>query len=379
MSRASDAIRWSRACRSAGSSTITNTSVKNRSTKGPNAGGLGEGLPVVVAGVEHVLDDRLPTRELGHQGELGGFGQEPRRGPPLGRSGSDPFVPKAMFFTRLNAVASCWNSGVPGELGQHFQHAARLERADLLQRPCRPARPARCARRSPAARGRASSRSARNAVSAARAAGVERPIAFGGRDERAHSGPHRQPRELGQIDQRAKQPVRLTPQAVGVARPGRPLARREQADQRVELVGHRHRGPGQRAGAQLRARRRRVGFDGHRQVVVVDRLPHRLGQAFLARVDAAHRALQLGELAHQVGAQVRLAQPPRHRRRRGFGGLSERLARQPTRPGARRARPWPCSCPASCGTGSCPAARCAIPAAPCDRRSRRTARRAAAP
>ena len=37
LSRDSDAIKWSRACRSAGSSTITNTSEKNRSTNGPKA------------------------------------------------------------------------------------------------------------------------------------------------------------------------------------------------------------------------------------------------------------------------------------------------------------------------------------------------------
>ena len=62
---------------------------------------------------------------------------------------------------------------------------------------------------------------------------------------------------------------------------------------------------------ELLARRRRVGFDADRQVVVVDRLPDFLGPAVLARVDAAHRALQLGELAHHVGGEVGLAQPAR--------------------------------------------------------------------
>ena len=54
-----------------------------------------------------------------------------------------------------------------------------------------------------------------------------------------------------------------------------------------------------------------------RQVVEVDRLPDLLGQPFLARVDAAHRALELGELADHVGRQVGLREPRRLRGVRG--------------------------------------------------------------
>ena len=107
------------------------------------------------------------------------------------------------------------------------------------------------------------------------------------------------------------------------------------------------------------ARRRRVGLDADRQVVEVDRLPHLLGQAFLARVDAAHRALQLGELADHVGRQIGLREP---RRLRGVRRASPRRRRAPrarsSRPAARCARPSPCRCRASCGTAACRAARC---------------------
>ena len=63
MSRASDAISHSRACRSAASSAITNTSVKNRSTTGPRPASLREGLAGSRSPVgERLLDDRPPLR-----------------------------------------------------------------------------------------------------------------------------------------------------------------------------------------------------------------------------------------------------------------------------------------------------------------------------
>ena len=61
---------------------------------------------------------------------------------------------------------------------------------------------------------------------------------------------------------------------------------------------------------------RRIGFDSRRQVVEVDGLPHRLGQPLGPRVDAAHRALQLGELAHHLGGEIGLREPSGKRRRR---------------------------------------------------------------
>ena len=43
--------------------------------------------------------------------------------------------------------------------------------------------------------------------------------------------------------------------------------------------------------------------------MVVDRLPDLLGQPFLAGIDSAHRALELGELADHVGRKIRFAEP----------------------------------------------------------------------
>ncbi len=75
----------------------------------------------------------------------------------------------------------------------------------------------------------------------------------------------------------------------------------------------------------------RVGLNRRRQVVVVDGLPDGLGLARLARVDAAHRALELGELAHHVGGEVCLRQPGR-----ASGRLRQRPAdRGPSPPSSR--------------------------------------------
>jgi hypothetical protein len=65
--------------------------------------------------------------------------------------------------------------------------------------------------------------------------------------------------------------------------------------------------------------RRRVRLDADREVVEIDRLPHRFGLPFLAGVNTAHRALQLRELAHHVGGQIRLAKEARFAR--GLRGL----------------------------------------------------------
>ena len=111
--------------------------------------------------------------------------------------------------------------------------------------------------------------------------------------------------------------------------------------------------------AELRARRRRIRFDADRQVLVVDRLPHLLGLPFFARVDAAHRALQLGELEDHVARQVGLRQPGRLRRVRGDVGTSERLASRSTRPASRCARPCRGSFRASCERAPCAAGRAA--------------------
>ncbi len=126
--------------------------------------------------------------------------------------------------------------------------------------------------------------------------------------------------------------ILTTPCAAGAGRTGRAsrwlFAGRKQPHDRIQLVGQRHRRPGDRRLAELRARRRRVGLDADRQVVEVDRLPDFFGQPFLARVDAAHGALELGELADHVGRQVRLGQPRR------LLGVTQRSARRRQAPRA---------------------------------------------
>ena len=65
-----------------------------------------------------------------------------------------------------------------------------------------------------------------------------------------------------------------------------------------------------------------VDVDANRQIVKVDRLPDFLGKPFLTGVDAAHRPLELGELANHVGGEIGLRQARRMTRglRRRFVG-----------------------------------------------------------
>ena len=100
-------------------------------------------------------------------------------------------------------------------------------------------------------------------------------------------------------------------------------------------------------------RRRRVGLDADRQVVVVDRLPHLLGLPFLARVDAAHRPLQLGELADHVGGRGRPSPAaPAVAACSAASGCPNTSLGNPSRQRARSARPSRDSSRASCGTSS---------------------------
>ena len=80
----------------------------------------------------------------------------------------------------------------------------------------------------------------------------------------------------------------------------RQLADAEQPDQRLDLVGERHR-DADRVARQLVAGEARL-------VVVLDRVCDRRGLAVLLGVVASHDALQLGELADHVGEQVGLRQ-----------------------------------------------------------------------
>ena len=112
-----------------------------------------------------------------------------------------------------------------------------------------------------------------------------------------------------------------------------------------------------------------------RLVVVLDGVGDSVAQAVVARVVAAHDALQLGELAHHVGQQVGLGEL------RGAGRpappscvaaelRADRRARSRAR--ARRARP---ACPACCDRPPWPGRRRATPASSCGPGRRRTWRR----
>ena len=170
-----------------------------------------------------------------------------------------------MFFTRLNSTGEPWKSG--DARGSPWPRATqRLARA-------MPAR-ARRSRHAPRTVAVASPRAAR-ARRRARSSNTQRdrhrrrtgvgavdPRPSARRREGATSiGP-----QLRQIDQdRARSPA-PAPQTERIARAGRPFAGREQPDQRVELVGQRHRGPGDgrgaraaRVGGRVRLRRRPAG------------------------------------------------------------------------------------------------------------------------
>ena len=90
--------------------------------------------------------------------------------------------------------------------------------------------------------------------------------------------------------------LRRAPQRKRVARAGGDHAHSEAAAQGVELVGQRD----DLAGAMARD----AIFHALGLVLVVDRLPHGLGFALHAGVQAAHHALQFGEFLHQFSGEV---------------------------------------------------------------------------
>ena len=124
-----------------------------------------------------------------------------------------------------------------------------------------------------------------------------------GRAERGRStGPPAlsRPSGTGTSDQHADHAQRVAAQRERILVAGRQLADAEQADQRLELVGQRH----DHADAVARQ-----GVAGEaRLVVILDRFGHGVALAVVARVVAAHHALQLGELADHVGQQVGLGE-----------------------------------------------------------------------
>ena len=129
------------------------------------------------------------------------------------------------------------------------------------------------------------------------------------------------------LDQHPDHAQRMAAQCERILVAGGCLADAEQADQRLELVGQRD----DDAGAV--ARQRIAGKA--RLVVILDRERDLVGQAVVARVVAAHDALQLGKLADHVGQQVGLGEL-----RRLFGLRGQRRTAELLADGARdRAHP----------------------------------------
>ena len=290
-----------------------------------------------------------------------------------------------MFLTRLNS-----DGQLPEVLRRRATPAAprAMRRAPSgldVARPAVRARRARCARRSRAARARSATRSPQERERAPRGLAGPRRRRIGARRRARPAAAEPmlavEPGQLGQVHQDPDSALRL--RAAGrTDRASRSASRRPRTGRRACRACRRATRPPRStaAVAELRARRRRVRFDADRQVVVVDRLPDLLGLPFLARVDAAHRALQLGELAHHVGRRDRPSPAaPAVAACVGVAGCAERVARRSIAPARRSAPPCRGSCRASCGTAACRAARAATRAASCDPRPRRTARRAAAP
>ena len=131
------------------------------------------------------------------------------------------------------------------------------------------------------------------------------------------------------------------------------------ADDRIELVGERHRRPRHRRRAELRPRRRRVRLDADRQVVVVDRLPH-LPRAAPPRARRCRPSCPAARGTRTPcrwsGRPSRGAPPSRHVAA-SAGCPNSVVAIH--RPASRSAPPCRDSCPASCGTAPCAADRAA--------------------
>ncbi len=200
-----------------------------------------------------------------------------------------------------------------------------------------------------------------------------------GVDQAAERQAQVQSGQLGQVDQNPHDALSGATQPVRIARSGRPLAGGEHPENRIELVGERHGGPRDGRAAELFLGRWRRRLDGHRQVVKVDGLPHFFGPALFARVDSAHRPLQLGELANHVGGQIGLAEPAGVGRVLGEVRAAQTLPNRSAGPAFRLAPPCPDRCRASCGTAPSRDAERAAPAAAHDRRRGRTAHHATAP
>ena len=249
--------------------------------------------------------------------------------------------------------------GVSGELRQHLQHAPRFERADRGQRPARQ-HGAHVAHVVAALLQHVASGARRETPSAPRSPSSSGDAleSGGGRIERADRRPHPSPVSSGRSTSIRNRPCACRRRPNGSREPvgARPPTNRPTSVSSlsaIDTAAH------VTAPAPSCARLGGASARPPRQVVVVDGLPHRLGLALLARVDAAHRALQLGELAHHVRARDRpwpAALPSRPAA--ASAGCPAPRARS-TRASASIRSAFAGSCRASCGTGSCRAARAA--------------------
>ena len=161
------------------------------------------------------------------------------------------------------------------------------------------------------------------------------------------------------LDQHADQAERMAAQRERVLVAGGHLADAEQARERLELVGHRHRDAAEIA-------RQRVAGEA-RLVVVLDGVGDLVAQAVVPRVVRAHDSLQLGKLAHHVGEQVGLGEQRRLVRLQHEVVAAERL-RHHLRD----------ACPACCDRRPSPARAPATPACVGGPGRRRTSHRPAA-
>ena len=286
------ASRRRRFARTAESSAMTSTSSKKRSSGGPSSAPTAS-APLEVAGLRRAARSPRSTRSsVSQTSRSAGSGEQARvdRGRPR--------PPRA-------ARSACTRCAAP--------RAARGRTRPARSRAA-PRRPARSRAEPRAARtnstGTSSRLSSRSATKSATSSGWKSSTssapcltsrlwlrATNSRDLEPQLALERQP---AQADRRA-------PQRVRVARAGRPLAERERNRQRVHLVG----GGQSLAGLGRRQRpARRI-----REVLLLDRGRDPLREARQTRVLAADVALQLGELADELGGLVGLREPRRLARR----------------------------------------------------------------
>ena len=107
--------------------------------------------------------------------------------------------------------------------------------------------------------------------------------------------------------QNPNNPQSRTAQRERILAPGRLLINRPEPGQLVDLLGQSH--------SNRHRRSRHIIGRPQRRVVIFRRIRHGVRQPGLARIVAAHQALQFGELIDHLGAEIGLGHP------RGLLGL----------------------------------------------------------